>query len=332
MTVSIGLLGAGRIGKVHAEAIATNRDAKLTAVFDPVVDAAAAIAQNAGARQAPIDDILADPVIDAVIIATPTDLHADQIEATARAGKAIFCEKPIDLDTERVRSCLDVVARENARLMIGFNRRFDPHIAELRSQIDRGAVGDVELAQITSRDPAPPPEAYVRRSGGIFRDMMIHDFDMARFLLGEEIVEVSATGSVLFEQTIGDAGDFDTATATLRSETGRICVITNSRRATYGYDQRIEVHGSKGLAAIDNTRATNVMVADGGGYRTEPLLPFFMERYLDAYKRELAVFVDALTNSAPLSPNGMDGLRALEIADAAEESARTSKKVTIQSR
>lgn len=329
VTIKIGLLGAGRIGKAHAEAIAAIEDAELAAVFDPVIEAAEAIAEKAGARRASIDDILADPAIDAVIIATPTDLHVEQIEASARAGKGIFCEKPIALDTSRVRSCLDVVARENARLMIGFNRRFDPHIAELRNQIDRGSVGDVELAQITSRDPAPPPEDYVRRSGGIFRDMMIHDFDMARFLLGEEIVEVSATGSVLFDRMIGDAGDVDTATATLKSETGKICVITNSRRATYGYDQRIEVHGSKGLAAVDNVRSTNVLLADGSGYRTEPLLHFFMERYLEAYKRELAAFIDALTRSVPLSPDGKDGLKALEIADAAEESARSSRKVTI---
>ena len=186
------------------------------------------------------------PDIDAVVIATPTDLHTACIEAAARSGKAIFCEKPIDLDLDWARACIEIVRETAARLMVGFNRRFDPDFAEVRRHVETGAIGDVELVQITSRDPAPPPIDYVTRSGGLFLDMMIHDFDMVRFLLREEVVEVSATGSVLIDERIGVSGDFDTAAATLNTASGRIALGSNSRRAAYGYDQRLEVHGSKG--------------------------------------------------------------------------------------
>ena len=199
------------------------------------------------------------PDIDAVVIATPTDLHTACIEAAARSGKAIFCEKPIDLDLDRARACIEIVRETGARLMVGFNRRFDPDFAEVRRHVETGAIGDVELVQITSRDPAPPPIDYVTRSGGLFLDMMIHDFDMVRFLLREEVVEVSATGSVLIDERTGVAGDFDTAAATLKTASGRIALISNSRRVAYGYDQRLEVHGSKRMVSAENRRNTTVI-------------------------------------------------------------------------
>ncbi len=319
MTVSIGLLGAGRIGKTHAKAVSQLENAKLAAVFDPFEDAANDIAAQTGARVDTLDAIMNDPAIDAVIIATPTDLHAEQIEQAAHAGKAIFCEKPIHLDGERVRECLKVVEETGAKLMVGFNRRFDPNFAEVKRQIESGVIGDVEMVQITSRDPSPPPVDYVKRSGGLFKDMMIHDFDMARFLLGEDVVEVNAMGSAIISDEIGACGDVDTATATLKTASGKICTITNSRRATYGYDQRVEVHGSKGMVSAENMRTTTVTVANSKGYTAEPLMDFFMERYEAAYRLELTAFVDALTSGEEMSPNGIDGLKALELAEAATE-------------
>ena len=327
MAVGTALLGAGRIGLTHARAMSEIGNLDLVAIYDPINAAAEAAVGISGATRSSLPDILADQAIAAVVIATPTDLHADLIEAAARARKAIFCEKPIDLDAGRVRDCLKVVETENAQLMVGFNRRFDPHFRELRRQLDAGAIGDVEVVIITSRDPAPPPLDYIRRSGGLFRDMMIHDFDMARFLLGEEISEVSAVGSVLIEAEIGAAGDVDTASATLLTASGKICVINNSRRAAYGYDQRAEVHGSKGMVSVDNLRATTVSVGNAAGFRSEPLLDFFMERYRDAYRAELSAFADAIASAAPMTPTGRDGLKALELADAAVTSAAEGRRV-----
>jgi myo-inositol 2-dehydrogenase/D-chiro-inositol 1-dehydrogenase len=329
MTINIGLLGAGRIGLTHARAISGIAAARIMAVFDPLDAAAEAVIALTGARRSTFDEIIADPAIDAVIIATPTDLHAIQVEQAARAGKAIFCEKPIDLDVDRVRACLRVVEQTGAQLMVGFNRRFDREFVALRAQIEAGAVGDLELVQITSRDHAPPPIEFVKRSGGMFRDMMIHDLDMARFLVGEEFVEVFATGSVLINDAFGEVGDVDTATATLKTASGKIVVITTNRRASYGHDQRAEVHGSKGMASIGNKRATSISVADGGGYHTEPLLASFIVRYAEAYRLELTAFVEGLENGSALSPNGVDGLRALELADAAVRSMETGRLVRI---
>ena len=330
MTISFGLLGAGRIGKTHATAILGIPGAKLTAVYDPVDAAAEHIVKMSGARRASVDEILADKSIHAVLICTPTDMHADQIELAAKAGKAIFCEKPVDLSAERVRACLKVVEATKTKLMIGFNRRFDTNFAAARHSIDVGDVGTVELVQIVSRDPGPPPLEYIKRSGGLFRDMMIHDLDLARFLLnGEEIVSVSATGSVLVDSAIGEAGDVDTATATLRSKSGKIVVITNSRRATYGYDQRIEIHGSKGAVSAANVHANTVTLANVDGYREAPLLNFFMERYADAYRSELQSFVTAIETGSPISPSGLDGLKALELADACVKSMQSRAEVVV---
>lgn len=330
MTIAFGLLGAGRIGKTHATAILGIPGAKLAAVYDPIAAAAEHIVAICGARRASVEEILADKSIDAVLICTPTDLHADQIELSAKAGKAIFCEKPVDLCAKRVRACLKVVDATKAKLMIGFNRRFDVNFSAVRKSIDADDIGCVELVQIVSRDPCPPSLDYIKRSGGLFRDMMIHDLDLARFLLnGEEIVSVSATGSVLVDYDIGAAADVDTATATLRSKSGKIVVITNSRRATYGYDQRIEIHGSKGALSAANIHKNTVTLANTDGYREAPLMNFFMERYADAYRSELQSFVDAVQNGTPISPSGIDGLKALELADACVISMQTKAEVIV---
>jgi myo-inositol 2-dehydrogenase/D-chiro-inositol 1-dehydrogenase len=329
MTINIGLLGAGRIGWTHAVAISGLPEARITAVFDPIDEAAKRVCELTGARRAGVDEIMADKAIAAVLICTPTDLHAAQIEQAARAGKAIFCEKPIDLDVGRVKDCLKVVQDTGARLMIGFNRRFDPNFAAARARIAAGEIGAVELVQITSRDPSPPSLAYIGRSGGIFRDMMIHDFDMARFLLGEEVSEVTATGACLVDPEIGKAGDVDTATATLKTASGKIAVITNSRRATYGYDQRIEVHGEKGMVSAANLHTTTVELWNAAGRRADPLLNFFMERYSAAYRIEQEQFIRALTEGTPMQPSGGDGLKALELADAAVRSMQSGRTVRL---
>ncbi len=327
--VRLGLLGAGRIGQTHARSVAATERARLVAVADPVEAAAAAVARMTGARVTSPDALLSDPAIEGVLIAAPTDLHADLIEGAADAAKAIFCEKPLDLDLSRAQRGVAAAARRGVPLMIGFNRRFDPSFRRLREEIDGRRIGDVELVQITSRDPAPPPLAYIQRSGGLFRDMMIHDLDMARFLVGEPIVEVSATGSALVDPAIGHAGDVDTAVAVLRSSGGRLCVISNSRRAVYGYDQRIEVHGSAGMLSAGNPAATTVTRADGSGFATDPLNTFFMDRYADAYRLELAAFCAVVRGGNVPYPDGEDGLAALAIADAASESLATARTVPV---
>ncbi|MCG7506477.1 inositol 2-dehydrogenase [Mesorhizobium retamae] len=329
MTVRFGLLGAGRIGKVHARAVGSNPQAKLVAVADAFEKAAKELAASYGAEVRSIEAIEKAADIDAVIICTPTDTHADLIERFARAGKAIFCEKPIDLDVKRVEKCLAVVDKTKAALMVGFNRRFDPHFAAVRKAIDDGAVGKVEQVVITSRDPGAPPVDYIKRSGGIFRDMTIHDFDMARFLLGEEPVAVSAHASVLVDKKIGEAGDFDSVSVILETASGKQAVISNSRRATYGYDQRIEVHGSKGMVAAENQRPVSIEVASEKGYVRPPLHDFFMTRYIDAYANEIATFIEATTTGKKASPSGKDGLIALKIADAALKSAKQGKTIRL---
>jgi myo-inositol 2-dehydrogenase/D-chiro-inositol 1-dehydrogenase len=329
MSIRFGLLGAGRIGKVHARAIGGNPDASLIAVADPVEEAARAIASSYGAEIRSIDAIEAAKDIDAVVICTPTDTHADLIERFARAGKAVFCEKPIHLDLQRVKSCLAIVKDTGTTLMVGFNRRFDPHFMAVRHAVDDGKIGKVEMVQITSRDPGAPPLDYIARSGGIFRDMTIHDFDMARFLLGEEPSAVSASASVLTDAAIGKAGDYDSVTVTLTTPSGRHCLISNSRRASYGYDQRIEVHGSKGMASAENQREADIEIANDEGFTRPPLLNFFMTRYIAAYANEIAAFIDAIKTGKPASPSGEDGLIALALADAAVKSVAEGRTVKV---
>jgi myo-inositol 2-dehydrogenase/D-chiro-inositol 1-dehydrogenase len=329
MTIRFALLGAGRIGKVHAKAVTSNPDAKLVAVADAMAAAAQDIAAKYGCAVRTIDEILASSDIDAVVICTPTDTHADLIEKFAKAKKAIFCEKPIDLNVERVKACLKVIAAEKATLMVGFNRRFDPHFMAVRKAIDEGAIGQVEMVTIISRDPAPPPAEYAMRSGGIFRDMTIHDFDMARFLLGEEITTVMAQGSSLVDPAIGKAGDYDSVSVMLSTATGKHATISNSRRAAYGYDQRIEAHGSLGSVAAENQRAVSIEIANKNGYTRPPLLDFFMTRYIDAYANEIAAFIDTIGGKRAAGPDGNDGLKALALADAALKSVAEGRAVKV---
>ena len=315
--------------RIHGANVAARRDTQLAMIADPDAAAAGSLADETGAKVGSIDEMLASPAINAVLICSSTDTHADLIDRAAKARKAIFCEKPVDLSCERITKTLDVVKASGVPLMIGFNRRFDRNFAELEKRLRNGAIGNVEIVTILSRDPAPPPASYVARSGGLFRDMMIHDLDMARFLLGEEPVEIQAMGSSLVDPEIGKAGDVDTAVVQMRTASGKLCQISNSRRATYGYDQRIEVHGSGGLLRAANQLETTVELSNAQGIRNDPVQHFFLQRYAEAYRNELETFVSALTRGSAISPTGDDGLRAQKLADAATLSATSGKPVKI---
>lgn len=330
MTVRIGLLGCGRIGQVHAHSIRGLEGARVAAVADAVPEAAEALAASTGAEVRSVEAVLSAPDIDAVVIGTPTDSHFDQIHGAARAGKAIFCEKPVDMSVDNIRRCIDAVEAAGVPFMTGFNRRFDPNFAALRARLAAGEIGAVELVTITSRDPAPPPISYIARSGGLFRDMMIHDFDMARFLVGEEFVRLHAVGAALVDPAIGAAGDVDTAAVILTTASGRICQISNSRRAAYGYDQRIEVHGAQGMLRAENQLETTVEIATTDGFRRDPAQHFFLERYEAAYRAEMRRFVQAVTEGVAPDPGIMDGLQAQILADAASRSRETGQPVDLR--
>ncbi|MEH6836745.1 MULTISPECIES: inositol 2-dehydrogenase [Falsihalocynthiibacter] len=320
--LNIGLLGCGRIGQVHAKTLKGMDKARVVAVSDFLPAAAEALAQDLGAKVMSSEEVLLDRGIDAVVIGTPTTTHYDLIHAAAANGKAIFCEKPVDLSVDRIRECLAAVEKAGVPFMTAFNRRFDPSFAALQKQITDQVIGNVEIVTILSRDPSPPPIGYIKTSGGIFRDMMIHDFDMARFLLGEEPVELTAAASCLVDPEIGQAGDFDTAVVTLKTASGKLCQISNSRRATYGYDQRIEVHGSLGMLRAENMLENTVELSNGSGSRTAPTQPFFLERYAAAYRAEMIHFVDVVQSGGVMWPSGLDGLNAQLLADAADAAAR----------
>ena len=329
MTVRFGVLGAGRIGRVHARAVASVAGAELVAVADPVAEAAQHVADAYGCEVHTVDRIEGSDDIDAAIICSPTDTHADLIERFARAGKAVFCEKPVDLSVARAKRCLATVEAEVGVLMVGFQRRFDPDFLALKRAIDDGRIGEVEMVTIISRDPEPPPYEFIVRSGGIFRDMTIHDFDVARWLLGEEVKTVQAAASVLVDPKIGELGDFDSVNVILTTASGRHCTITNTRRTTFGYDQRIEVHGSTGAVSVENHRQARIELANRDGYLRPPLLDFFMTRYAAAYAAELEAFVEALTSGAPPPVTGHDGLMALAIAEAALRSVADGRAVDV---
>jgi len=320
--LNIGILGCGRIGQVHGATLQGLTTGRAVAVSDFMPKAAEALGGKLGAKVMSSEDILRDPGIDAVVIGTPTTTHYDLIHEAAANGKAIFCEKPVDLSVDRIRDCLAVVEKAGVPFMTAFNRRFDPSFAHLQKQIADQVIGNVEIVTILSRDPAPPPIGYIKTSGGIFRDMMIHDLDMARFLLNEEPAELTAAGSCLVDPEIGVAGDFDTAVVTLKTATGKLCQISNSRRATYGYDQRIEVHGSAGMLRAENMLENSVELATGAGFCSAATQPFFLERYAAAYRAEMAHFIDCLASGVDVTPTGEDGLKAQILADAADASAR----------
>ena len=328
--IRFGLIGAGRIGKVHAKTIAANPKAKLAYIADAVPQAAADLAMLYGAKIASVEDIMKAKDVNAVLIGSPTGFHAEQIQMASNNGKAIMCEKPVSMKVSTIEETLKVVEKNKSTLMIGFNRRFDPNFAELEKIIRRGDIGEVEMATVISRDPAPPPAEYVKGSGGIFADMMIHDFDMARFLVGEEFVVVHALGAALVDKAIGEAGDVDTAAVQMQTASGKIAVITNSRRATYGYDQRMEVHGSLGMVHAKNVHNTTVEVLSKWGYKSDPIQNFFLERYGAAYANELNIFINAVeTGNRDPKPNGYDGLQAQKLAEAATQSWKTGKPVRV---
>lgn len=322
-------IGAGRIGLIHAASVAASPLAELYGVYDVNAAAAQGIAAQYGCKVLEIDAALADKNVDAVLIASPTNTHADLMIKAAKAGKAIFCEKPVDLNIERVREALRIVEECKVPLFLGFNRRFDPSFRALHDALRAGRVGKLEMVCITSRDPGPPPVEYIKVSGGIFRDMMIHDLDMAQWLLGEKIVEVYATGSCLVNPEIGKAGDIDTAMVIMKTASGALAQISNSRRAAYGYDQRIEVLGEKGMLQAENRTATSLQVADASGITADPPLHFFLERYADAYRNELLAFIECVTQKKPAAPGAADGLAAQELAEAAYTSWQTGKPVTL---
>jgi myo-inositol 2-dehydrogenase/D-chiro-inositol 1-dehydrogenase len=329
MTLRFAILGAGRIGQVHARAVAGTPGATLVAIADSVAAAAKTVQDAYGCDIRTVDAILASTDIDAVVICTPTDTHADLIERFTNTGKAVFCEKPVDLSLVRVKACLKVVQANQGTVMVGFNRRFDPDFMGVKAAIDAGSLGDVEMVTITSRDPGAPPADYITRSGGIFRDMTIHDFDMARWLLGEEVDSVLAAASVLTDKKIGDLGDFDSVNVILRTASGKQAVITNSRRATYGYDQRIEVLGSRGMAQAENQGENRVVLADKSGFHAAPLLNFFMTRYIAAYANEIAAFVAAVKNGTETPTTTHDGLMALALAEAALKSVAEGRAIKL---
>ena len=327
--ISIGLLGCGRIGQVHALSLSRIPSAHLTAVADAVPEAAQALAKTSGAEVRGAEEIITATDIDAVIVATPTTLHYEQIHALADAGKAIFCEKPIDLSSDRAAECRAAVKAAGVGFFTAFNRRFDPNFAHLQAQLAAGVIGAPEIVVITSRDPSPPPISYIEQSGGLFRDMMIHDFDMANFIMGQAPVSVSAVGSSIVDPAIGAAGDVDTAAVTLTYADGRIAVIKNSRRAVYGYDQRVEVLGSDGLLQAQNVLENTVVKSTTAGVSSAKPTYFFLERYMPAYKAEWTAFVEAVQGKSDMPVNLHDGVAALAMAEAATRSAQTGQPVAL---
>lgn len=328
--VRMGILGVGRIGRLHAQLL--HREvpgATVTAVADLVPDTAERVAAGLGVPALGIDDLLASDDVDAVAICTSTPTHVDLTVRAAEAGKAIMCEKPVSLDLGEVDRAIAAVESAGVPFMVGFNRRFDPGHASVRQAVESGAIGELHTLRITSRDPAPPPPEYVAASGGIFLDMMIHDFDMARFITGSEVVEVYARGAVRIDSRIGEAGDVDTAVVLLTHEDGTLTTIDNSRQAVYGYDQRIEAFGSGGLAASDNPSRHGGWRMTADGREGEPLPWFFLERYLSSYRHEWAAFVALVRDGGQSPVDTVDGRAPVAIGMAATRSMREGRPVAI---
>ncbi|WP_333003159.1 inositol 2-dehydrogenase [Vibrio coralliilyticus] len=325
---NIALFGAGRIGQVHAVNIANHPETRLFSVIDPYDVNANMLCQQYGAKRQSIEEAMQDSEIDAVCICSATDTHADLIELAAKAGKAIFCEKPIDLGLSRVRDCLTVVKQHQVPMLVGFNRRYDPQFRTLKNKLNQGAIGEPATLTITSRDPEPPGADYVKVSGGMFRDMTIHDLDMARFILGEDPVSITAHGSCKVNPEIGAAGDIDTGVLVLEFPSGAMATIQNSRRSGYGYDQRIELHGEFGMLQAANQNENLVSQISEQGRQSAKPMHFFLERYKEAYIAEWQHFVDVLNGAEP-ECSGDDGEYALRLADAALESMRSKKTVSL---
>ena len=330
MTISLAVIGAGRIGQIHATNAARNPCVTLAGVADAIPEPAAKLAGALSTKVVTLDQIFADRSIDAVLIGSSTDTHADLIQRAAAAGKHIFCEKPVDLDLGRARECEKVVNASGKVCLIGFQRRFDPTFAALKARIEKGEIGELEALSVISRDPGAPPVEYLQRSGGIFKDMLIHDFDIFRWILGEEAETVYATASALTDPTIATvANDADTTAVTLRTTSGKLAQIHTSRRAAYGYDQRFEVLGSKGMLQAGNHRPTEVVASGPDVVSIDKPEHFFLQRYEKAYRNELDHFVAVLAGQEKLRVSIADGVKALELADAATTSWRENRIVRL---
>lgn len=331
-TLRIGVVGAGRIGKLHVSNLMMRvSNATVVAVTDVVAESAKELAQKFGIPKVYGDykELVNDPEIDAVFVCSSTDTHSIIAYDAVMAGKHVFCEKPIDFDLDRIKKVIDAVEKKGVKFQVGFNRRFDRNFKHVRDTVQAGMIGDPHIVMVTSRDPAPPPVSYVKVSGGIFLDMMIHDFDMVRYLSGSEVTEVFTNGVVLVDPEIGKAGDVDTAIVTLKFANGAIGVINNSRKAVYGYDQRVEVFGSKGCITADNeTPNLTTLYTEGGVMREKPLY-FFLERYNEAFIAEEQGFVDAVLEDKPTLVSATDGLKPVLIAMAAKKSLETGMPVKL---
>jgi myo-inositol 2-dehydrogenase/D-chiro-inositol 1-dehydrogenase len=321
--LKLGVIGTGRIGKVHIATLVQSVPlAEVVAIADTNLKSANDVAGMFGIASVFLNymDVLKHPDVEAVVICSPTDTHAKYIVDAAKAGKHIFCEKPVDLSIEVIKGAIAAASKAGVKLMVGFNRRFDPNFLKIRQMVADGKIGEPHILKITSRDPAPPPAEYSAVSGGMFMDMTIHDFDMARYITGSEVTEVYAKTAVLVDPEIGRAGDIDTAIITLSFANGAIGVIDNSRKAVYGYDQRVEIFGSKGMAMADNNYPENHRYFSDNGVHGSLPLNFFMDRYLDAYANEMKIFCDAVINNKPVPVDGNDGLMSVMIALAAKKS------------
>ena len=326
----IGVAGLGRIGKIHFDNLRNHvSGAELVAVADPSSEGRAYAEKSDVACYESFDELVGHSELDAVAVCSPTDQHANHVVAAARAGKHLFCEKPLDLSVARVEETLAVVNEAGVKLMLGFNRRFDRHFAKLKSLVASGSVGEPHIIKLTSRDPAPPPLEFIKHSGGLFLDMTIHDFDMARHLAGCDAVEVYAKGANLLDPAIGEAGDVDTAVCVITFENGATAVIDNSRKAVYGYDQRAEVFGTKGMASIGNETPDRHELFTAAGQQGPLLEDFFLERYALAYRAEMQAFVNAVKDRKPVPVGGEDGLKALKLGVAALQSAKEHRPVAV---
>lgn len=321
--------GAGRIGHVHAPNLASIPGVEFTYISDVYAPAAEALADQYGAKTATADEVFEDPSIEAVVIASITSTHSDLIERAAATGKAIFCEKPVDLDINRARQAQKAVEDAGVLCMVGFQRRFDPTFRSLKTRLDAGEIGTPEVLLITSRDQAPPHLSYFKTSGFIFRDMLIHDFDIFRWILGDEAETIHATGSCLVDPAIAGEGDIDTAIVNIRSKSGKLCQINSSRRATFGYDQRFEVLGSAGMMQAGNHRPTEVTSSTAKHVVTDSVEPYFLQRYRVAYHDELVQFFEALKTGGPVRTTMADAIKAQELAEAATQSWQTAQIVTL---
>lgn len=330
--LQIGVVGTGRIGKLHVNNLMTRvKNAAVVAVSDVVPESARALAAQWSIPKVYADykALVQDPEVQAVLVCSSTDTHSTIAYDAVQAGKHVFCEKPIDFDLGRIQKVIDAVQAAGVKFQVGFNRRFDRNFKKVREQVQQGAIGDPHIVMVTSRDPAPPPVEYVKVSGGIFLDMMIHDFDMVRYLSGSEVTEVFANGAVLVDPSIGEAGDIDTAIVTLKFANGAIGVINNSRKAVYGYDQRVEVFGSKGCITADNETPNLTTLSTSEGVTREKPLYFFLERYNDAFIEEMNGFVQAVLEDKPTLVNATDGLKPVVIAMAAKKSLETGMPVRL---